>query len=311
MKKKTYTKAEKKSWTEAKREETKQEMEMLIDNLLNADNISGFLDKKLFKFPDTVPCVKWSMLNQFRMFMINSMDCRGYKQWQSVGRQVKKGSHKATILVPIFHEFQKKDVSGSLMFDADKKTIMKKYIAYFKHIPVFKVEDTEGEEVDYQKDLDDLKKLDPSILPLYDIAEVLDIPVAYGLSSSEYGSYSYRNDLFGDDQPYNKKIRLCTDTEQTFYHELSHAIDHILLGDKYTNSDKESKEVTAEFTACYLASVYGTSANMKYTREYVREWSGKKPPVDNLLKCLNRAVNIVVFIAKKKYEAMKAPEIAV
>lgn len=283
---KKYSEASKKSWKEAKKEETKKEMELMIDQLLNADNISGFLDKKLFKFPDTVPCSRWSMLNQFKMFMLGSMDCRGFNQWLAVGRQVKKGSKSVRILVPVFKKIE------------DKKTKEEKSIlAYFKGVPVFKVEDTEGEPLDYFEDLEIVKKLDPSTLPLIEIAEALDIPVKYGLSPSAFGTYSYN--LFGEE-----KITLCTDSEQTFFHELSHAIDRLLIGDKFKDDSKSLKEVTAEFTACYLASVYGHSVNMLYTREYVKSWSGKTPPVDKLFKALSRAVNIVTFISEKKEELL-------
>ena len=309
MKKKAFTKTEKTSWIESKRKETKTNMETMIDQLLNSDNISGFLEKKLFKFPDTVPCTKWSMLNQFRMFMLNSMDCRGFKQWQEIGRHVKAGSKSAKILVPIFKEFPKTDDSGKSVNGPDGKPVKNRYIAYFKEIPVFKAEDTDGEPLDYQEDLDNVRKMDPSVLPLADIAESLNIPVKYDLSSSEFGSYSYRLNLL--DGAEKKEIRLCTDAEQTFYHELSHAIDHILIGDSFPNSDRPLKEITAEFTACYLASVYGTQANMVYTRHYVRLWSGKKPPVDSLLKCLNRAVNIVMFIAERKRTADQDKSVSV
>lgn len=294
MNKKSYSKADTKSWIESKKEETRAEMEKIIDDLLNSANISGFMDKKLFKFPTTVPCSKWSMLNQFRMFMLNSMDCRGFKQWNLVGRSVKKGSHCVHILVPIFKEFPSKEKT-----DSKGDPVKVRYIAYFKQVPVFRVEDTDGERLDYQDALDEVHAMTPEALPLYEIAEQMNIPVTYDMSSAEYGSYSYS--LFGD-EPEERKIRLCTDAEQTFYHELSHAIDHELFEGDFGKADRGLKEITAEFSACYLASKYGAEANMKYTREYVRAWSKTKPPVDQLLKCLNRAVNIALYIEDKKEE---------
>lgn len=295
MKKKQYSKAEKTSWIEAKKAETKAEMDKLIDDLLSSRNVSGFLEKKLFTFPTSVPSHKWSMLNQFRLFMLQSMDCRGYKQWKEVGRQVNGGSKSVHILVPIFKEFP-----SDTKFDASGQPEKVRYLAYFKQVPVFRVEDTEGDRLDYQDSLDELRALDPTALPLYEIAEALGIPVSYNMSQREYGSYSYAK---WDAGAFDKKISLCTDAEQTFYHELSHAIDHELYDGDFSKADQSLKEITAEFSACYLAGKYGAEANMVYTRAYVRNWSGKKPPVDQLLKCLNRAVNIALFIEDKK-EAM-------
>ena len=39
----------------------------------------------MFPIPD-VPSARWSLLNKTVMFLAGTMDARGYKQWQDVGR---------------------------------------------------------------------------------------------------------------------------------------------------------------------------------------------------------------------------------
>ena len=51
---------------------------------------------------DNVPSDKWSITNRLIMLVIGGTeDARGYKQWQAVGRQVKKGSKAFDIIAPL------------------------------------------------------------------------------------------------------------------------------------------------------------------------------------------------------------------
>jgi hypothetical protein len=50
--------------------------------------------------PLDVPCSKWSLCNRVLVSLAGTDDARGYRQWQGVGRQVKKGAKAVYILVP-------------------------------------------------------------------------------------------------------------------------------------------------------------------------------------------------------------------
>jgi hypothetical protein len=288
MARKTFSAEEKKAWKEKKETETRNEMEALVEDLLNSENVHGFLNKKLFILPDTVPSTKWSLLNQFRMYKLGTMDARGFDQWKKVGRFVKKGCKSKKILVPVFGEEEEKNEDTG-------KIEAKKVLKYFKGVSVFAVEDTKGDDLDYMEELKEYEERKVDNLPLLDIAEKMDIPVNYSMTSGgEYGSYHW-NGLTGE----ATGIKLCTDAEQTFYHELAHAIDHKVNANAF-GKVQSLDEITAEFTACYLAGVYGKEANMLYTRNYVQSWSKQIKPVDKLFKCLERALNIVMYIAEMK-----------
>jgi len=50
---------------------------------------------------DGSPCRSWSRANQFLVAMHGHSDARGFRQWQSVNRFVRKGERSFTILSPV------------------------------------------------------------------------------------------------------------------------------------------------------------------------------------------------------------------
>jgi len=52
--------------------------------------------------PVKIPSQKWSLNNRW-LLMLQGMnfDCRGFRQWQQVGRAVKKGEQAGFILIPL------------------------------------------------------------------------------------------------------------------------------------------------------------------------------------------------------------------
>ena len=80
------------------------------------------------------PSEKWSRFNRLLMRIQGTNDARGYRQWEGVGRSVKKGSKAIHILAPRY------------IYKEDERTKEKKKImSGFIGIPVFRAEDTEGE----------------------------------------------------------------------------------------------------------------------------------------------------------------------
>ena len=50
---------------------------------------------------DIIPSDNWSLGNRALMMSANTADARGYNQWLSVGRQVRKGSKAIYIFAPL------------------------------------------------------------------------------------------------------------------------------------------------------------------------------------------------------------------
>lgn len=245
----------------------------LLDNIVNqisSNTISQFMHKSLFG--TDVPMVKWSALNRFSCYISGTEDARGYRQWQEVGRYVRKGSSAIHIFAP-------------LMIDMENEE--EKKLVGFKPIPVFRVEDTDGDPLSYANQI---RSVDPAALPLAELSKELGIEVQVGTTTkSEYGSFS----------PAAKKIRICTDSEQTFLHELSHAIDHLL-------GNKEASEVVAELSACFLASLYGLQANIGFTQEYIKSWSKGSHVAWAIGNALDHVKAIYCFIENWELENKKA-----
>lgn len=258
-------------------DDVKAMMTELAAKLTSSEEVSGFLTKTLYVLDGSaIPCSSWSAMNRFFISLTGTLDARGYRQWQEVGRNVKKGAKAVYILVPCFG---KKEVEGG-----DEVEVLK----FFKRVPVFRYEDTEGEPLEYQERMEALNA-GIKALPLYNVAESIGIPVAYAYSAGGkyYGCYKYGTE---------KAIELCTDSEQTFFHELAHAIDHEL--GFWSDSDAEMNEIVAEFTACFLASQYGKHANLLYTRNYI----ARQGKLSDVFKALDRAAEIVRFIRNVEAE---------
>ena len=51
---------------------------------------------------DGIPCDRWRLSNRvLAFFQTGTLDCRGFRRWQEVGRYVMAGAHAAYILAPI------------------------------------------------------------------------------------------------------------------------------------------------------------------------------------------------------------------
>lgn len=86
---------------------------------------------------DDVPCRKWSWHNQLIAALCGTTDARGFRQWEGAKRKVKKGSKAIWILAPCVKKIKDKNDHGEEM---DRNILFG-----FRGIPVFAVEDTEGE----------------------------------------------------------------------------------------------------------------------------------------------------------------------
>ena len=147
-------------------------------------------------FPRYVtPSSKWSLGNRIIQMFAGTADARGFNQWKEAGRNVKKGAKAVHILGPRF--VTKVDDSG------EETRVLVGFIA----IPVFRVEDTEGADLDYTQ-------IELPELPLAEVATSFGVTVR---SIPENGSY------LGFYRPSTKEIALATSDESIFFHELAHA----------------------------------------------------------------------------------------
>ena len=228
-----------------------------------------------------IPSENWSYNNRIIQFISGTVDARGFNQWKSVNRFVKKGSRAIYILVPCF----KKVVDEAT--DEENKTLMS-----FKAMPVFSVESTEGEPLDYQS-------IELPDLPLIERANDWGISV-----KAVPGNFTF----YGYFSPGAKEIAVATKSEKTFYHELSHAADYIIKGELKPGQDP-FQEITAELSAQALARIAGRSAedttgnSYRYIKKYAEQI--KMSPHKACLKVLSDCEKILNLILHGRADGVR------
>ncbi len=209
------------------------------------------------RLPDDAPASKWSFANRVLAYSLcNHADCRGYRQWESAGRHVKKGEHGGYIFAP------------RMVKDKESQDEDKTRLAGWLTISVFGAGQTEGDTA--------LPDYAPRELPpLADLAARMGVPVSYTPTPE---------DRLGDTN--GRDIHLGTTDAQVFFHELSHVIDRkIRPADKRT--DTVQNEAIADLTACVLMHMYGLGDRTGNTWEYVKMFD------NNPMRAITRALETV------------------
>ncbi len=194
-----------------------------------------------------IPSAKWSLSNRLLQFIADTSDARGYRQWQQAGRQVNKGAKSLHILGPKTQKITKTDETGQ---ESEKVVVVG-----FYSIPVFRVEDTDGEPLPYEP-------ANPP--PLAEVADRFGVQVGYQtFVGTYYGAYQH-----------NKRIILASHDARIFFHELAHAAHHRISG-KLKGGQNPSQEIIAELTAATLASLYCPDANLGFSYDYILGYAEK------------------------------------
>lgn len=253
-------------------EKVKQVLNSILDKFKTGD-IPQAVAYSMFPIPD-IPSGKWSLLNRTLMFLAGTQDGRGYKQWLKANRYVKKGSKAFYILVPFIKKVEDKDTGEN------KQTLLG-----FGIKPVFRVEDTEGEPLEYEQ-------IQLPDLPLIERAQQWGISV-----KCIPGNYSY-NGYFSSAR---KEIGLATAEEKTFFHELSHAGHEKVKGGLKTGQDP-LQEIVAELSAAALCKLVGKQGNDTFGNSY-RYIEGyaetiKMNPYTACLKVMSETEKVLNLILK-------------
>jgi len=239
-------------------------------------NIPKAIAHSMFPIPD-LPSSKWSFLNRITIFLSGTADARGFRQWMDAGRHVKKGAKAVYILVPRLIRRETTSATG----EPEKQEIL----AGFMGRPVFRVEDTEGEPLDYEQ-------LELPPLPLMERAK------EWGLSVKAVpGNYHYHG-YFSQEK---REIGLASKDEAVFFHELAHGAHTRLVGDLRTVPSWE-KEVVAELAAAALCRIVGKeSSNLGNSFQYVKHYAEQEglSPVKACLKVINQTEAVLTSILKQ------------
>lgn len=201
-----------------------------------------------------VPCSRWSLNNRLLAFLAQTQDARGLRQWNQIGRSVIAGRKAFYILAPLVVRVTVDDE------DQEREGARERLVG-FRAVPVFRVEDTEGEPLECPA----LEPPQPP--PLAEVAAQWGLTVSYtafagAALGSAYGSYS----------PSRKRITLATHDEAVFFHELAHAAHERVRGSLKPGQDWQ-QEVVAELAAATLMHVYGRTPNDGGAYRYIASYA--------------------------------------
>ena len=216
---------------------------------------------------DPIPSDKWSLCNRILAYVqTGSLDCRGYRQWQQVGRQVKKGSRAAFILAPCVVAYENDE--------GEKCEALKG----FRAVPVFGHEDTEGEDLpvaDYAPG---------ELPPLEGVARKMGIDVRYvPLPEDRLGACSVDGE----------RIKLGSHDPAVFFHELAHAA-HARLEGALKGGQHAGQETVAEFTAVVLMHLYGLGDRTGNCWDYIQLYASD--PLQAVVKALSTVEKVLALL---------------
>jgi hypothetical protein len=226
-------------------EKVKQTIDAVLERFKSGD-IPEVVSYAMFPLPD-LPSSKWSLLNRTIMFISGTCDARGFKQWQQAGRYVKKGSKALYILVPFFKKVED---------EGDKVSV----VTGFGCKAVFRVEDTDGDSLEYQN-------LELGDIPLLERAEEWNISIKAIPGNYQYAGYYATG---------RKEICLATQDECVFFHELAHAGHEKVLGSLKSGQDP-LQEIVAQLVAQCLCMMVGKSADryLGTSYRYIEQYAAK------------------------------------
>lgn len=228
---------------------------------------------------DDVPCRQWSWANQLLVAIHGHADARGYRQWQKVGRHVRKGERAFPILVPL---------SKKITETADDGTERERFVTYgFKSAAVFGYSQTEGNP---------LPEPDPQLtqwlqsLPFREVAEHwgLNVEAYSGGPRAPKGQYRH-----------GRAIALGVQNLATWAHEMIHAADD-RLGRLTEKGQHWRSETVAELGGAVLLQVIGqpTEADLGGCWEYVSAYAQDAgiEPVTACQRALKRTCDAVALV---------------
>ncbi|GAA4896012.1 ArdC-like ssDNA-binding domain-containing protein [Streptomonospora salina] len=194
-------------------------------------------------------------------------DVRPLKQWNQVGRRVRKGEKAIRILAPLRYRSEAGDPDAS--DDADANTKPRFEVRGFTTAGAFDVAQTEGTELPDASAADpqELRSLAPAAL--WDHVATQITRRGYGIERGDCGP------AYGHVDFTARTVRVREGVEEaqavkTLTHELAHIVcEH----NTRPEASRERREIEAESVACLVANLAGLDS-LPYSVPYVAGWAG-------------------------------------
>jgi hypothetical protein len=245
-----------------------------------AGNVPKALAPVFVRRRDNVPCRAWSWNNQLLVALAGHADARGYRQWQEVGRHVKKGEKALHILCPCVGKKTETDPNTGREREVP-------FVYGFTSAPVFGLAQTEG---------DPLPPADPEVTAWLESLPLRDVAESWGLSVDAYNG---REGAALGKYRHGTGIALGVKNASTWAHELVHAADD-RLGHLTERGQHWRSETVAELGGAILLEILGHDVEADrggcwdYVQAYAR--AAEIEPVTACLRVLKRCCEAVALI---------------
>jgi len=247
-------------------------LQTLVDKLQEGD-LAPIVQVSKLRLPDDHPVRGYSFRNKILAHgQGGTVDVRGFKAWQQVGRKVKKGGRAIYIWAP--RTVRKKVNVGK---DDEKE----EHHLYYTLVPVFPLHQTEATDEAGEVYITAYQPQEPP--PLASLAQRLGVDVTYAVTGPTSLGQASRD-----------QIVLGTRDTSVWFHELAHVVDTKLNGPKKTLGQDPIREATAELTAATLMSVYDLGDHSGNLQRYLAHYH--EDPVEAALKVAGIVGSILDFI---------------
>lgn len=204
----------------------------------------------------------------------------GYRNWQSMGRQVKKGEKGITSLAPApikrKREQEILDQNHKPLLDTDGKPRTEEVevvIPRFKPTTVFDISQTDGEPIETLAPEELTEAVADYDLFMEAITAVSPVPIRFDEIAGEAKGYYHS----GDKEIVIQKGMSESQTIKTAIHETGHARlhDKDIMEKQGIEKDRLTKEVEAESVAYCVCSAFGVDTS-EYSFPYIAGWSSNR-----------------------------------
>ena len=201
----------------------------------------------------------------------------GYRNWQTMGRQVKKGEKGITILAPApikrKREQEILDQNNKPLLDGNGKPKTEEVevvIPRFKPTTVFDISQTDGEPIETLAPEELTEAVADYELFMKAITEISPVPIRFDEIEGEAKGYYHSVDK----EIVIQKGMSDSQTIKTAIHETGHARIHDkdLMAEQGIEKDRLTKEVEAESVAYCVCSAFGVDTS-EYSFPYIAGWS--------------------------------------
>jgi antirestriction protein ArdC len=269
-------------------DKAEESAKVILEAFRNPNRLPKPLAQVFIHRKDNVPCRAWSWRNQLLVALQGHKDARGFRQWEEVGRWVKKGERAFYILAPLSKKVE------------DEKTGEEKTVIYgFKGSAVFGHEQTDGRP---------LPLSDPEAARWVEALPLIEVAREWGLAVE---SFNGKGAGYLGAYRHHSGIALGVKNLSTWAHELVHAADH--RNGKELGQHWRS-ETVAELGGAVMLQILGYphEADLGGCWEYIQAYAEKAglEVIDACGKVLQRTCEAVALILDTA-EALREREEAV